>query len=158
MLEGGLLLGDAAYLESAYRLAYPLMADFEVRRFLPGQYDKDLEPVTDFSCLTGSVQMSIVWQKLGCLIEDGEEAERFLNAARRINRQVMHCQDLFSNNPGIRGAVPGSWPISGPYIRYGYPNWAAKFLADALMFETEIREPQAGPASCSHCSECGQPH
>ena len=57
--------------------------------------------------------------------------------AIRLNRQVMHCQDLHSNHPGIRGAVPGSWPIEGPYIQWGYPNWAAKFLADALMLELD---------------------
>jgi hypothetical protein len=29
--------------------------------------------------------------------------------------------------------VPGSQPIWGEYLRYRYPNWAAKFHLDALL-------------------------
>jgi hypothetical protein len=32
--------------------------------------------------------------------------------------------------------MPGSSPVWSWYLRLTYPNWAAKFLADALM-ETE---------------------
>ena len=37
---------------------------------------------------------------------------------------------LRSPNDGIRGAIAGSYPISGEYQRYCYPNWAAKFFAE----------------------------
>jgi hypothetical protein len=33
----------------------------------------------------------------------------------------------------VRGGVPGSFPIWGGYGTYEYLNWAAKFLADALL-------------------------
>ena len=38
-----------------------------------------------------------------------------------------------TGNRNVRGAVAGSYPIWGGYIRFGFPNWAAKFLADAIM-------------------------
>jgi hypothetical protein len=34
--------------------------------------------------------------------------------------------------------VRGSFPLDGAYCRYQYPNWAAKFLIDALVLEREI--------------------
>ncbi len=58
---------------------------------------------------------------------------RFLNGALKMLDLVMATQILDSPNPGIRGGIAGSYPIWGRYIRYGYPNWAAKFFADALM-------------------------
>jgi hypothetical protein len=35
----------------------------------------------------------------------------------------------------VRGGIAGSWPIWGAYSRFEFPNWAAKFFADALMLE-----------------------
>ena len=34
----------------------------------------------------------------------------------------------------------------GGYERFGYPNWAAKFLADALMLQERVMEPLEGGA------------
>lgn len=138
LLEAGMLLDEDRYVEGARKLALALLQDFEARRFLAGQYDEAFRPVESFSCLTGCAQTSIVWLKL-YLLGSGEE-ERLAKAAQRLNRQVMHCQDLHTNNPGIRGGVPGSWPLWGPYVRYGYPNWATKFLIDALLLEREVLE------------------
>jgi len=137
LLEGGFLLGDRRYVESAKKLAVRLLEDFESRGFLAGQYDMGYSPRACFSCLTGNAQISIIWLKLSYL--DKKLRKRLLDSAHKINCQVMHCQDLYSANAGIRGAVPGSWPIRGFYIRYGYPNWAVKFLMDALMLEKEVK-------------------
>jgi hypothetical protein len=133
LLEAGLHLGEERYVESADRLARALLRDFETRHGLGGQYDEHWRSHGDFSCLTGNAQTSILWLKLAAA--GAKERKGYVEAARRLNRQIMHCQDLDSNHPGVRGGVPGSCPMSGPYIRYGYPNWAAKFLADALMLE-----------------------
>jgi hypothetical protein len=35
----------------------------------------------------------------------------------------------------VRGAIAGSAPIWGAYSRFEFPNWAAKFFADALMMD-----------------------
>jgi len=33
----------------------------------------------------------------------------------------------------VRGAIAGSYPLWGRYLRWRYPNWAAKFFLDALL-------------------------
>jgi hypothetical protein len=38
-------------------------------------------------------------------------------------------------DPAVRGGIAGSSPIWGDYSRFEYPNWAAKFFADALMMD-----------------------
>ena len=38
----------------------------------------------------------------------------------------------------IRGGIAGAYPIWGGYERLGYPNWAAKFFADALMLQESV--------------------
>lgn len=134
LLEAGLLLDEEKYIDSADRMARAMLDDFEKRGFLAGQYDENMNAIDTFSCLTGCAQISIVWQKL---FAAGKGGPNYITGACTINRQVMHCQNLHTNHPGIRGGVPGSWPIDGAYIRFGYPNWAAKFLADALMLELE---------------------
>jgi hypothetical protein len=42
-----------------------------------------------------------------------------------------------TGNPDIDGALAGSYPIFGGYMTGGYPNWATKYLLDALMLEAE---------------------
>ena len=40
-----------------------------------------------------------------------------------------------TENDAVRGAIAGSAPIWGDYSRFEFPNWAAKFYADALMMD-----------------------
>ncbi len=89
------------------------------------------------SCLVGNAQMAIVWLKVYQLTQDA----RFLNAALKMLDQVKQTQDLSSGNAGIRGGVAGSYPVWGPYLPLAYPNWAAKFFADALMLQETLMEP-----------------
>lgn len=46
---------------------------------------------------------------------------------------VKQYHSLDSSNDGIRGGISGSAPLWGSYIRFGYPNWAAKFFIDAML-------------------------
>ena len=54
-------------------------------------------------------------------------------AADRALEHALSTQHLDGADPGMRGGVPGSFPIWGGYGTYEYLNWAAKFLADALL-------------------------
>ncbi len=87
-----------------------------------------------YTCLTGNAQLAIVWLKLYRLTGDA----RLVNAALKLIDQVKSTQRLGSRYPGIRGAVAGSYPLWGGYERFGYPNWAAKFLADAIMLQEQV--------------------
>jgi hypothetical protein len=96
----------------------------------PGRLDRRWRSGDAWSCLTGNAQTAIIWLKL--YREHGGDA-RLLNGAVKLVELLEATQRLDSSNPGIRGGIAGSWPIWGGYIRYGYPNWAAKFFADSVM-------------------------
>ena len=100
---------------------------------LPGQFDEQWRPAAKYACLTGNCQLSILWHKLYAILGD----PRFVNAALKLMDQVKATQNLRAGHPGIRGAIAGSYPIWGGYERFGYPNWAAKFFADAIMIQEE---------------------
>jgi hypothetical protein len=65
--------------------------------------------------------------------EAGPRDPGYLVAARRAIAFVASTQDLMADHPGVRGGIAGSYPIYGRYGRFKYPNWAAKFFADALL-------------------------
>lgn len=96
---------------------------------LPGRLDGNWRSTDRYSCLTGNVQVANVMIRL---YERGGDV-RYLNAALKLIDQTKATQPMHTSNPSIRGAVAGSYPIWGGYIRFGFPNWAAKFLADAIM-------------------------
>lgn len=102
--------------------------------YLPGTLGPDWASRDRWSCLTGDAQLAIVFIKLFCRNGD----PRYLNAALKLIDQVKATQSLKAVNRGVRGAVAGSYPIWGTYTRFGYPNWAAKFLADAIMLAARV--------------------
>ncbi|HSP88892.1 MAG TPA: hypothetical protein VLN45_12220 [Ignavibacteriaceae bacterium] len=125
-----------------YTAAENIMFSYELRKrnpyslphILAGNFDENWKPASKYSCLTGNAQLSIIWLELFKLTNDG----RFLNSALKLMDQTKAKQDLLNSNPGIKGAIAGSFPIWGKYREYSYPNWASKFFADALMLQEEI--------------------
>jgi len=100
--------------------------------FLPATLDENYDPADgSYSCLTGNAQLALLWLKLA------RTRDRFRLAAGRLIDGVKTRQSLASGSGAIRGAVPGSRPHGGKYLSYTYPNWAAKFLADALLEKME---------------------
>ena len=134
LLESGVLLDAPAYVAAARRAADALIPKLRDDGSLAGQFDDRWDAAAEWSCLTGDAQTAIVWLRLHQLTG----AARYFEAAVRLNRFVMATQNIADSNPGIRGGVAGSHPISGAYHANQYPNWAAKFLADALMLERRI--------------------
>jgi hypothetical protein len=125
-----------------FRSAEKILMRYEKRKkhpnalpgYLPGRFNSGWQPAANFSCLTGSAQIAIVWLKLYRSTGDA----RLLNASLKILDQLKEQQDLESSNPGIRGAIAGSSPIWGDYMPWSYPNWATKFFADALMLQEDV--------------------
>lgn len=96
---------------------------------IPGAYYTDLKPVKNYSCLTGNVQLAICFLNYYLQTSD----LRIVNAAAKAIDYVCskQCDEHFIK--GLKGAVAGSSPIYGKYMILRYPNWAVKYLADALM-------------------------
>jgi hypothetical protein len=131
ILESGAILDSERYVNSALKAANPLFRFYELNKKLPGQFDNSWLPVGNYSCLTGCAQISIVWHKLGQMFGD----THYCNAATKMNDFLIKAQFISPTYPDINGAIMGSSPIWGDYMSYYFPNWAAKFYAEALMRE-----------------------
>lgn len=134
ILETGLLINREDYICSSEKAAFELMKRFEISGNLWGEYDENWKPVRKYWCVTGIAQMSIVWLKLYLHLGDA----RYFNAALKANDMLKSIQPI-NTIPALNGAVRGSYPIWERYSRFYFPNWAAKFFADALMLELEAK-------------------
>lgn len=133
ILEVGDTLGENRYIAAARKVADAMTAAMPADGRLPGRFDAEWQPTVRWSCLTGVAQVGIA---LGRLYQiTGEDAYR--QALRRGNRFLKATQKL-DGDPDERGGIKGSHPIDGGYHPWQYPNWAAKFFADALMKEDEV--------------------
>ena len=127
LLEGGLRLNDDALVDSARASADSLLELHNLTGILRGQYDEEFQS-PDFYCLTGNAQMAIVWYRL--YEETGDDDYR-----RTADDTVAFLQtkQRLDGPPEVRGGLKGSSPVWQRYMYLRYPNWAAKFLADALL-------------------------
>lgn len=132
-LESGLILKEERWISVAQRAADVLLHKFEIRKHLAGTYARGWKPDHSFACLTGCAQISRVWGRFYEMTRDA----RYLNAALKLNDYVLGQISLDGGCPDLRGGVPGSKPVWGPYMSYRIPNWAAKFTLDALFQEAD---------------------
>lgn len=89
---------------------------------LAGAYDNDWQGDFSFICVTGHLQLSIVFYLWYEMVED----ESFMALSISLFQQVFP----YINNKKHRGGIPGSIPFYGKYNPLRYPNWAAKFFMD----------------------------
>lgn len=129
--ESAWLLGDERYAAAARRCSDAALALQRSDGFVPGQISPEGQAAARYSCLTGQCQLAIVWAKQFNLT--GEE--RLRTAARQSLHYVMSHQRLADAQPGVRGAIAGSYPIFGRYAPLSYPNWATKFFVDAALLQ-----------------------
>ena len=125
----GRLLGRQDFIGAAARTADQLLNLMDDEGFIPGRIDSSFTRTVDWSCLTGTAQVSIVWSQLYRLTQRDEYRE----AAKRANQYLMARHDVTSPDPAIRGGLAGSWPVWGGYCPFMILNWATKFLVDALV-------------------------
>ena len=127
LLECGLTLGDELLIDAAERSAAQLLNRYSSRGRLAGAYQADWTDAGSYRCLTGEAQVAIIWLRLHQ--RTGRAA--YLSAARRLLTEIVRTQHLDGPDE-VRGAIAGSYPLWGAYSRFEYPNWAAKFLVDAI--------------------------
>jgi hypothetical protein len=130
-IEVGVLLGEERYLNAAERAARGLMAQQRSDGWLAGTYGDNWTPMASYACVTGVAQMALCWLRLAQITGD----KSFRDAAGRAIAYVKRTQRLDEDDTIVRGAIPGSAPIWGAYSRFEFPNWAAKFFADALIMD-----------------------
>jgi hypothetical protein len=140
IIEGFGYAGEQQLLTAARRTADGLLQALEPDGFLPGRVRADWSAAVDWSCLTGSVQIACCWFLLFGQTGD----RRYRDAAVSVNRFVRRTVQLDAP-ADVRGAVKGSFPISGEYSPYQFPNWAAKFFVDAMLLEIAARREEESP-------------
>lgn len=128
LLAGYHLTGDQACLDGVLLCATSLSAAIACHGgTIRSQYEEGFKALDKQICVTGLSQWSALCFRLTRLgyTQFAEQAESSLAAARRLQIQ--------SNSPDIGGALPGSVPASGRYMRFALPNWGVKFFLDALL-------------------------
>lgn len=126
-LECALLLNETAVLQQTTQSAARLWQIRQQNGQTAGRYDAQWKGDYGFTCPTGNAQLSVLYHRLWQT--GGEPA--FRTAASTLLLEVLPHQNL-GRNPHRHGAIPGSAPFWGPYMRFRYPNWAAKFFLDAV--------------------------
>lgn len=139
-LQGVLEVGVAAqrsdFVAAARMGVDPLVARVDRQGLLAGRYYADWEPGAFSSCLTGNAQIAIVCYRLGELT--GES--KYKRAGDKLVDALKTLQETDSSNPALNGAIAGSFPLFGGYMRAGYPNWATKYFVDALLLQYRLTE------------------
>ena len=147
LIEGYLFTRDGRILGKANLTADGALAALQPDGFLPGRLDSQWRGTVPWACLTGTAQMAACWLLL--YRETGNP--RFRDAAFAANHYVRWTVRL-DGPPETRGAVKGSFPVSGGYVRFQYPNWACKFFIDAISLEKDLREQESQSVLSTHAA------
>lgn len=134
VLEVGILAGRADFIDAVRRATDAILPRISANGYLPGRFYADWEPAGFSSCLTGSAQIAIVCYRLS---EQTAEPKYRTQAAKLVN-YLKALQVSQSDDAGVVGAIAGSFPLFGGYMRAGYPNWATKYLLDALLLQHRL--------------------
>ena len=148
-LECGVLLGERRYLEIAGRAATAVASVQRADGWIAGAFGREWKAGASYTCLTGDAQMAIDWIRLS---QEGY-GSGLRDHARRAIAYVKRRHRLNEPDLIFCGGVAGSAPIWGRYSMFEFPNWAAKFFADALMMEMiDVAIP---PVALRAKSDCG---
>lgn len=130
ILEIGLRLKSEEYLQVVKNAADHLLKELKPNGMFASRLGKDWKSKDSSSCLTGNLQIAILYGKLYGIYKE----DNYLNALKKINEFHKSTQ-LLKGNTKICGGIKGSYPFWGVYCPYSYPNWATKFFIDALLAE-----------------------
>ena len=126
-LEVALLLDEPTLLARTAASADRLLDVRKQAGRTAGRYDIHWQGDYSFRCLSGNAQLSVLYYRLWQIFNVLE----YRRASADFLSEILEFQD-FSKNKNRYGALPGSAPVWGPYLRFRYPNWGVKFLLDAL--------------------------
>ncbi len=139
LLEVGFLCGREDFVLAVRNGMDPLISKISSKGFLPGRFYSDWSPATWSSCLTGSAQLAVVCYRLYLKTKDS----KYYIAGNKLLNYLKSLQVINSKDENINGTLAGSFPFFGDYMRAGYPNWAAKYLLDALMLQHSIKNKES---------------
>ena len=136
VLEVGVLAGRDDFIKAVRLTADALLPRISDAGYLPGCFYSDWEPAVLSSCLTGSAQIAIVCYRLA--EQTGEF--KYRSHADKLVNYLKSLQLTKSEDAALVGAIAGSFPLFGGYMRAGYPNWATKYFLDALLLQAQFEQ------------------
>jgi hypothetical protein len=132
----GELLADERYLKASERHVVATMHACERRGFsLPARFSPGWKSIDTFSCVPGNAQFAALWLQHGRRLND----LALVNSGLKMVDWLKTRQSLGNPCDGIRGGLPGAWPIDGGYSVYSVVNWAVKYFVDALIEARRIK-------------------
>lgn len=129
LLQVHLLTHRQDILDAVLQAAVAVRDRFEAEGWLASELGPDWEFRSRHVCLTGCAQLAIVFFRLAALTGDLQ----FIAPAERLIAQVAATQAVKDPEAIGYGGIAGSYPIYGAYAPLQYPNWATKFMVDALL-------------------------
>lgn len=144
MWFSGQILSDKRFIKSALLALDGAMSGIRSTHSIvfPGIFTTDWHSTASFECLTGTAQFAAMY----CHAFLATKNPKYREAAEALITQLKSRQLTRGETHEIRGGVAGSYPIYGDiwrlqgYSRLSYPNWAAKFFADALLLHMIVTE------------------
>ncbi len=143
-LHGGTDLPDMGLLSMVQRAVDAIcgvIGSFPYRGLewlLPASFDANWKSRDRWSCLTGNAQFACLLFRLAGVT--GEQ--KYRGIGERIVEAMKSTQNTATRLQNVRGGIGGAWPLHAPYCSNAFPNWAAKFFADALLMRMN---PSRGP-------------
>ena len=134
ILEVGLLAQRKDFVAAVECTVRAITQRVQDSGYLSGTFYDDWEPASFSSCLTGSAQLAVVAYRL--FESNGVASHRVL--ADRLTNFLKPLQAMDAEDEAINGALAGSFPLFGAYMRGGYPNWATKYFLDALLLQASV--------------------
>ncbi|PIR12978.1 hypothetical protein COV49_03680 [Candidatus Falkowbacteria bacterium CG11_big_fil_rev_8_21_14_0_20_39_10] len=125
----GELLEEEEILKKAKKSLDCVLSKTDEKGRIPGRLSGNWRPTVDWICLTGVAQIGVTAMKI--YNKTGEK--KYLIKAEKIKEFLKTCQNNLDENFGGKGAVWGSWPISGEYGKYEALNWPVKYFIDLLL-------------------------
>jgi len=109
---------------------------------VPASFDRNWNSTAQDSCMTGNGQLAYFLYRLSHCV--GNQSYR--EVADSVVSAIKRTQVIGSSMLPINGAIAGTYPLSHGYVPNGYPNWAAKFFADALLAKINYEQQLVIPA------------
>ncbi len=136
LLESGISVGEESAIDTAMRGIRSLQQRQRPNGGYSGLFDQNWQERATWDCLTGSAQVTILmfraWQRT--------QQRTFLMAFNKGIEWLKSNQIIAPHIPEVHGGLLGSFPIYGGYHPYSIPNWAVKFLLDALLLRQTIAQ------------------
>lgn len=130
-LEFAELSNNKSLLQNAQECMKPILSAKSKIGKTAGTYDLNWNGDYSFTCVTGLFQLAIICFRFYEITKEEIWKREGISFIREGNKVIPNIDPLTDSY-----AISGSLPLSGKYMRFKYPNWAAKFYLDAaLLFE-----------------------